>query len=208
VFRGAPARAGAAVRRGLQNGKDILRSIGVRPVINAQGPNTMIGGALMLPEVRAAMSDAAQQHADLDELMAAIVARLAPGAERTIATRTASILSNAPKLEPARPPAPPVADISGQWDVQITYAASSSTHRLAITQRGHRLEGMHFGNFVARDLRGGIRGRAVRISSGLSGRQGDSLGYSFVGTIDGNAMSGSLNLGEYLTATWSAKRHI
>src|SRR5262249_48956640 len=55
----------------------VYRSIGVRPLINARGTFTIISGSLMLPEVRAAMDAAAQHHVHLDELMAAVGARLA-----------------------------------------------------------------------------------------------------------------------------------
>ena len=61
----------------LHTGKDVYTSIGVRPLINARGTFTIISGSLMLPEVRAAIDAAAQQHVHLDELMAAIGARLA-----------------------------------------------------------------------------------------------------------------------------------
>ncbi len=57
--------------------KNVYQSIGVRPLINARGTFTIISGSLMLPEVRAAIDAAAQQHVHLDELMAAIGARLA-----------------------------------------------------------------------------------------------------------------------------------
>src|SRR3977135_3234654 len=70
----APADAAAAE---LRPGKDVYQSIGVRPLINARGTFTIISGSLMLPEVRAAIDAAAQHHVHLDELMAAIGARLA-----------------------------------------------------------------------------------------------------------------------------------
>ena len=57
--------------------KSVYTSIGVRPLINARGTFTIISGSLMLPEVRSAIDAAAQQHVHLDELMAAIGARLA-----------------------------------------------------------------------------------------------------------------------------------
>src|SRR5262245_29876358 len=62
---------------GLRVGQDIYQSIGVKPLINARGTFTIISGSLMLPEVRAAIDAAAQHHVHLDELMAAIGARLA-----------------------------------------------------------------------------------------------------------------------------------
>src|SRR5438093_7335284 len=67
--------AGAAT--GLRVGADVYQSIGVRPLINARGTYTIISGSLMLPEVRAAIDAAAQHYVHLDELMAAIGARLA-----------------------------------------------------------------------------------------------------------------------------------
>ena len=35
---------------------------------------------------------------------------------------------------------------------------------------------------------------------------GDALNYLFSGTSDGDTMSGSLDMGEYLKGTWSATR--
>src|ERR1700682_4676230 len=82
LFRGhtaaaATAAAGPEAAEGLRVGQDIYQSIGVRPLINARGTFTIISGSRMLPEVRAAMDAAAQHHVHLDELMAAIGARLA-----------------------------------------------------------------------------------------------------------------------------------
>src|SRR6185295_16065671 len=79
LFRGSTAAAATAsgAADGLRAGQDIYQSIGVRPLINARGTFTIISGSLMLPEVRAAMDAAAQHHVHLDELMAAIGARLA-----------------------------------------------------------------------------------------------------------------------------------
>src|SRR6266481_3989405 len=82
LLRGSTAAAATpsaapAAADGLRAGQDIYQSIGVRPLINARGTFTIISGSLMLPEVRAAMDAAAQHHVHLDELMAAIGARLA-----------------------------------------------------------------------------------------------------------------------------------
>src|SRR5438093_1004858 len=85
IFRGGTGAAASPAARsaaapaaadGLRVGEDIYQSIGVRPLINARGTFTIISGSLMLPEVRAAIDAAAQQHVHLDELMAAIGARL------------------------------------------------------------------------------------------------------------------------------------
>ncbi len=45
------------------------------------------------------------------------------------------------------------------------------------------------------------------MSSSYTERHGDALSFRFNGTVAATAMSGTLDMGEYLTATWSAKRH-
>lgn len=130
-----------------------------------------------------------------------------PGDDSVVAQRVAAVLSSAPKPQPAKPLATPAADLSGQWDVQIDYAVSSSTHTLFVKQAGNRLEGSHQGNFVSRDVSGTIDGSAVHFASTYTDRHGDSLNYTFSGTVDGADMSGTLSMGEYLQAKWKATRH-
>src|SRR5438094_2557482 len=83
LFRSRPLSAAPAapvapvIEDGLHVGHDIYQSIGVRPLINARGTFTIISGSVMRPEVSAAIDAAAQHHVHLDELMAAIGARLA-----------------------------------------------------------------------------------------------------------------------------------
>jgi uncharacterized pyridoxal phosphate-dependent enzyme len=133
--------------------------------------------------------------------------QMAAGEEKIVAERIHTALSGAPRqTAPARVGAAR-SDVSGQWDVHIDYLASASTHMLHLKQAGNRLEGSHQGDFVSRDLTGTIEGKAVQISSTLTERHGDALSFRFSGTVEGDAMSGTLDMGEYLTATWTARRH-
>ena len=102
--------------------------------------------------------------------------------------------------------AAPAGDVSGRWDVNITYAAGASTHTLYLRQSGNEVEGTHQGDFMARDLSGSIAGDAVKLRSAIGERHGDSISYTFTGTLTGDTMSGTLDMGEYLTATWNAAR--
>ena len=68
---------GRAEGTGDGGARDVYTSIGVRPFINARGTYTILSGSTMLPEVRAAMDQAARQYVHLDELTDAIGARLA-----------------------------------------------------------------------------------------------------------------------------------
>ena len=52
-------------------------TLGVRPLINCRGTYTILSGSLLLPAVRQAMSEASKRYVNLDELMAAVGARIA-----------------------------------------------------------------------------------------------------------------------------------
>jgi L-seryl-tRNA(Ser) seleniumtransferase len=129
---------------------------------------------------------------------------MAPGDEEVVAERLFAVLSNPPRVE-EKPSAPPAADLTGSWDVCIEYAASVSTHRLHLRQKGNEVDGVHQGDFESRDCRGTVDGDTARIRS--SWEHGDSLNYAFTGKVAGDEMSGGVSLGEYLDARFTAKRH-
>src|SRR5919107_3544560 len=64
---------GAPVRDSL----DVYRRLGLRPIINAAGTYTHLGGSLMPPEVIAAMNDAAQSYVPIRDLTKATGERIA-----------------------------------------------------------------------------------------------------------------------------------
>src|SRR3984885_13715044 len=69
-------------------GPNLYEQIGVRPLINAKGNYHIISGSLAFPEVKRAMEEAGHHYVNMDELMAAVSARLAKitGAEWGIVT--------------------------------------------------------------------------------------------------------------------------
>jgi hypothetical protein len=99
-----------------------------------------------------------------------------------------------------------VADITGQWTVHIQYAAAASTHTLHLTQKGNDLGGFHQGEFMTREIAGAMDGDSVRIRSAYSEQHGDSVNLTFAGKVSGDQMSGTVDMGEYLGATWTATR--
>ena len=88
-----------------------------------------------------------------------------------------------------------------------SYLAGASTHTLHLKQIGNRVEGTHQGDFVSRDLTGTVDGDRVQLASSYSERNGDSLSFRFTGSLTGDGMAGVLDMGEYLTAKWTARRH-
>ena len=174
-------------------GQDVSR------ILDTTEPRILLGGG-------GGGGGQAQQPQAGDTGVSMVPSTMAPGDERIVANRLHEILSAKHTLKPEQPPAPPAADLSGLWDVEITYTASKTTHALQLLQNGPRVTGNHQGNFQSRDISGTIAGNDVTLQSVVTERHGDSLNYRFAGKASGDTMSGTLDLGEYLAATWTAKR--
>jgi L-seryl-tRNA(Ser) seleniumtransferase len=59
---------------------------------------------------------------------------------------------------------------------------------------------------MTREIAGTIDGDAVRIRSAFGEQHGDSINLTFTGKVNGDQMAGTLDMGEYLSATWTATR--
>src|SRR5437588_8597444 len=69
-----PAAASAAEAAGK---RDVYKELGVKPLINAAGTYTALGGSLMPPEVVEAMASAARQFVPLGDLQEAVGRKIA-----------------------------------------------------------------------------------------------------------------------------------
>ena len=141
-----------------------------------------------------------------DSSISIVASMMAPGDEKIVAQRIYQVLSAKHTIKPAEAPRSPVTNVSGRWEIEIQYAASKTTHTVQLQQNGNQLNGIHQGNFLTRDISGTISGDAISLASIVTERHGDALSYRFSGKVSGEAMSGSLDLGEYLSATWTGKR--
>jgi len=132
---------------------------------------------------------------------------MSPGEDKIVGDKIHQILSAS--RPPWKPEAPktPAADLTGRWDVRIDFVAGSAEHTFHVKQQGNQLMGTHQGDFVARDFSGAISGDEVRISSSVGEVHGAALSYRFMGKLEGDKMSGGLDMGEYLDAKWTATRH-
>ena len=132
---------------------------------------------------------------------------MSPGEDKIVGDRIYEILAAKRPAKSPEAPKAPAGDLTGRWDVHIEYAAGSSDHILYVKQQGNQLIGTHQGDFVSRDFAGTISGDDLRITSNVSDGHGASMSYHFTGKVDGDKLSGSLEMGEYLGAKWTAKRH-
>lgn len=119
--------------------------------------------------------------------------------------RIAEVLKGAPTRTAAPALAAPAFEISGRWELDVQYSRGSARHRLTLVANGNRIDGTHIGRRLEGVLSGTVDGVRVRMRSSLP-IQGTRLSYRFDGTVNGTTMEGTVALGEYGTAQWTARR--
>jgi uncharacterized pyridoxal phosphate-dependent enzyme len=116
------------------------------------------------------------------------------------------VLSKPPKFSNPVVPSGDPQNVGGVWQVHIDYQRGATQHRFFVEQTAGALRGVHEGDTLRGDLQGKVQGNQVKLSS-RHPIQGTVLEYTFAGQADGDTMHGTVSLGEYGTAEWTAKRH-
>ena len=128
-----------------------------------------------------------------------------PGDAAIAARRIAEVLSRPPKEDFSHPA--PAASVAGQWDADLQFLLGQARHRLVFEQRDNgALTGSHFSEALSADLRGAVEGREVWFRSAHR-YEGTSIGYEFTGQLDGDTLTGTVEMGEYGQARFTARRH-
>jgi hypothetical protein len=132
---------------------------------------------------------------------------LIAGEERIVGDRLYEVLSRPPKFgDPAPPPNGQPTLVSGQWEARLEFGRGSANHTLILEQSEAKLQGTHHTEFYATDLSGSIAANTVQFQSSWR-IEGQRLSYTFDGTVSGDQMKGTVNMGEYGETTWTAQRH-
>jgi hypothetical protein len=132
--------------------------------------------------------------------------QMSAGDEKIVADRLYAVLSRPPKVEPPPKPQGTPASIAGQWDVRLEFNYGAASHSVILEQEGTRLMGTHHGEFAAGDLNGSVAANSVTFQSSLP-THGTRVSFQFNGTVADGKMSGTVLLGEYGEAKWTAERH-
>jgi len=132
--------------------------------------------------------------------------QMQPGQEKIVADRLFDLLSQ--KRSPrSTAMAAPSSTVTGRWDVTVEFFSSKSQHTLIMEQDGNWIQGSHQGDLSTRDMVGTLEADQIKIRS-VDRHTADSITFIFSGTVSGDAMSGQIYMGEYRTATFTAKRHV
>jgi L-seryl-tRNA(Ser) seleniumtransferase len=126
-----------------------------------------------------------------------------PGDAKIVADALHKALTN--PLKRGAPETAQAAQVAGEWAVRMEYVSGSAEHRLRIEQNGAALTGTHSGTYLHAPLRGWVEGDRVRFRSSHR-YEGASIGYAFEGAAKGDRMEGTVDLGEYGKARWTATK--
>jgi hypothetical protein len=130
--------------------------------------------------------------------------QMQPGNAEVVAERLYGILSQ--KRDPISKTLKAAnVDLNGHWDIEVSFPSSKSQHKLFIEQDGNWMQGKHQTDFELFDLVGMVEGDVIKMRSDYR-IPGNSLTYLFSGELKNEELSGSIFLGEYLTATFTGIR--
>ena len=128
-----------------------------------------------------------------------------PGEDRVLAEAIFKVLSN-----PGHYPNPPVssaalAQVGGNWAVSIQYPTGHGEQHFVLRQNGNALSGDQKGEIYSATLQGSVQGDLVKLQSHMP-VPGNTVHWTFEGSVRGNSMSGNVDMGEYGPATWTATK--
>ena len=140
---------------------------------------------------------------DEDTFISITPSQMRPGNAKLVADRLYDILVQ--EREPISDEmAPPAEDISGHWEVDVEFFTSTSKHKFFLEQDGNWVSGTHTSEYAMQEVVGMIEGNEVVLRSNYR-VPGNSVNFWFIGKISQGNLSGSVFLGEYLTAEFTAK---
>ena len=130
--------------------------------------------------------------------------QMRPGNAKAVADRLFGILSKKRKPMSDEMLKADV-DVNGHWDVEMEFFTSKSKHVMFLEQDGNWIKGTHQSDFTTQEIAGMVEGNELKLRSNFR-MPGDSINYWFSAKVTGDTLNGSVFLGEYLTAKFTAKR--
>jgi uncharacterized pyridoxal phosphate-dependent enzyme len=95
--------------------------------------------------------------------------------------------------------------VEGKWAVAIRYTRGTGEQLFTLTQTGGDLEGVQHGELYTAPLKGTVHAHQVELRSEMP-VSGNSILWTFKGQLEDDRLSGTVHLGEFGDATWTATR--
>ncbi len=128
---------------------------------------------------------------------------MAPGEDKIVADAIYEGLTHPGHYEnPVIPQGAPV-QIAGNWTVEIKYLRGTGIQHFTLQQDGDQLTGMQVGEIHQAALKGIVHADHVELTSDMA-VPGNSIFWNFRGVLSGSNLNGTVHMGEYGDATWTA----
>jgi len=114
----------------------------------------------------------------------------------------------AASVDPGRAAAPAgsaLQSVAGTWSLRVETSAGAGTPTVVLMQDGTTLTGTYRGRFGDQPVTGSVSGRSIRFTFRVSGPMG-SAQVTYTGTVDGDTMSGTMQMGERMDGRFTGKR--
>jgi uncharacterized pyridoxal phosphate-dependent enzyme len=128
-----------------------------------------------------------------------------PGEDRIIANAIYEGLTKPGHYDDPVIPTGAPASVQGAWAVAIQYSRGIGEQQFTVEQSDNTLSGIQRGELYTAALKGVVNADQVELRSNME-VSGNSIPWTFHGTVQGNNMNGIVHLGEYGEATWKAIR--
>ncbi len=128
-----------------------------------------------------------------------------PGEDKIIADAVYEALNNPGHYDNPVVPSGEPAKVAGEWAVSIAYPRGEGEQRFSLQQNGNEVTGNHIGEIYKATFKGMIHADQLELHSAMP-VGGNTIMWTFKGKVEGNQVSGTVNMGEYGDATWKAIR--
>ncbi len=100
---------------------------------------------------------------------------------------------------------PQTTALTGVWTITLSFISGKATHTATIAENNGALSGTYKGSNYEGRLSGTVKGNTVTFTGSVK-IQAQTVSFSYTGTIEGGVMKGTVDMGEYWTGTWTAKK--
>jgi uncharacterized pyridoxal phosphate-dependent enzyme len=128
-----------------------------------------------------------------------------PGEDRVIADAIHAALTNPGQYENPVVPSGKPAAISGTWAFTVNYLRGQGQQKFVLTQTGNTVAGTQQGELYHGTVQGAVHGDEVELRAVMD-VPGNPVHWTFKGKAQGSSMKGSVTMGEYADAIWTAVR--
>jgi D-glucosaminate-6-phosphate ammonia-lyase len=162
-------------------------------------------GKLLLDGEPRIMTHAGLQEGNQDSEMLLRPVAMWADEYKIVADRIYEILSKAPGPRPKPQYAAPAGNVAGMWEAEISFKVGKVRHTFQLDPKANEISGQYTGRLVKGAIKGHQDGDKVQFGTTCR-YEGTSLHYNYKGTVDGDRMTGTVDMGEYGKAAFTATR--